>query len=200
MAGGAVQPQEKRRAVLGAGSDLRHPRREGQIAHFLAIKEDITDRKAMEDLLWQAKATAEAANRAKSRFLADMSHELRTPLNSILGFSQLLELQGGESLTEKQREYLRWIREGGEHLLDMVNDVLDLSKVEAGQGRAGEGALRPGGPHPPRAHHGALPGGEEAPAGGNIADRGRHRAGRRRGAGEAGPLQPAFQRHQVHRA
>jgi PAS domain S-box-containing protein len=106
---------------------------EGEIAHYLAVKEDITDRKAMEDLLWQAKATAEAANRAKSRFLADMSHELRTPLNSILGFSQLLELQGGESLTGKQREYLRWIREGGEHLLDMVNDVLDLSKVEAGK-------------------------------------------------------------------
>jgi PAS domain S-box-containing protein len=106
---------------------------DGAIAHFLAIKEDITDRKAMEGQLWQAKATAEAANKAKSRFLADMSHELRTPLNSILGFSQLLELQGGESLTEKQREYLRWIRDGGEHLLNMVNDVLDLSKVEAGK-------------------------------------------------------------------
>ncbi len=106
---------------------------DGAITHYLAIKEDITERKNMEGLLWQAKATAEAANRAKSRFLADMSHELRTPLNSILGFSQLLELQGGESLTAKQREYLRWIRDGGEHLLNMVNDVLDLSKVEAGK-------------------------------------------------------------------
>jgi PAS domain S-box-containing protein len=116
---------------LAAISAIRNS--EGEIAHYLAVKEDITDRKAMEDLLWHAKATAEAANRAKSRFLADMSHELRTPLNSILGFSQLLELQGGESLSGKQREYLRWIREGGEHLLDMVNDVLDLSKVEAGR-------------------------------------------------------------------
>ena len=106
---------------------------EGDISHYLAVKEDITDRKVMEGQLWQAKATAEAANRAKSRFLADMSHELRTPLNSILGFSQLMELQGGESLSDKQREYLRWIRDGGEHLLDMVNDVLDLSKVEAGK-------------------------------------------------------------------
>ncbi len=106
---------------------------EGEISHYLGVKEDITDRKAMEELLRQATATAEAANRAKSRFLADMSHELRTPLNSILGFSQLMELQGGETLTPKQREYMRWIREGGEHLLDMVNDVLDLSKVEAGK-------------------------------------------------------------------
>jgi PAS domain S-box-containing protein len=116
---------------LAAISAVRGP--EGEIGHYLAIKEDITDRKAMEELLWQAKATAEAANRAKSRFLADMSHELRTPLNSILGFGQLMELQDAETLTVKQREYLRWIREGGEHLLDMVNDVLDLSKVEAGR-------------------------------------------------------------------
>jgi len=106
---------------------------DGSIAHFLGIKEDITDRKSMEELLRHATAVAEAANRAKSRFLADMSHELRTPLNSILGFSQLMELQGSEGLSEKQREYLRWIREGGEHLLEMVNDVLDLSKVEAGK-------------------------------------------------------------------
>ena len=106
---------------------------DGAIAHFLGIKEDITDRKGMEELLRQATAVAEAANRAKSRFLADMSHELRTPLNSILGFGQLMELQGAEGLSDKQREYLRWIREGGEHLLDMVNDVLDLSKVEAGK-------------------------------------------------------------------
>ena len=105
----------------------------GAIAHYLGVKEDISDRKAIEEQLWQAKAQAEAASRAKSRFLADMSHELRTPLNSILGFSQLMELQGADALTAKQREYVRWIREGGEHLLDMVNDVLDLSKVEAGR-------------------------------------------------------------------
>jgi PAS domain S-box-containing protein len=106
---------------------------DGHIGHYLAVKEDITERKTIEDLLWQAKAAAEASSTAKSRFLADMSHELRTPLNSILGFSQLMELAGGETLSAKQREYLRWIRDGGEHLLDMVNDVLDLSKVEAGK-------------------------------------------------------------------
>ena len=67
---------------------------DGAIAHFIAVKEDITDRKGMEELLRQAKASAEAANLAKSQFLANMSHELRTPLNSILGFSQLMEMQG----------------------------------------------------------------------------------------------------------
>jgi PAS domain S-box-containing protein len=117
---------------------------DGEIAHFLGIKEDITDRKSMEELLRQATAVAEAANRAKSRFLADMSHELRTPLNSILGFGQLMELQGAELLSEKQREYLRWIREGGEHLLDMVNDVLDLSKVEAGKVLLEKSDINPG--------------------------------------------------------
>jgi PAS domain S-box-containing protein len=109
---------------------------DGAIAHFLAMKEDITDRKGMEEQLRHAKASAEAANLAKSHFLANMSHELRTPLNSILGFSQLLEMQAASSrgaLTDKLREYLRWIRDGGEHLLDMVNDVLDLSKIEAGK-------------------------------------------------------------------
>jgi hypothetical protein len=112
---------------------------DGAIAHFIAVKEDITERKGMEEQLRHAKASAEAANLAKSQFLANMSHELRTPLNSILGFSQLLEMQGANSvgragtLTDRQREYLRWIRDGGEHLLDMVNDVLDLSKIEAGK-------------------------------------------------------------------
>ena len=109
---------------------------DGAIAHFIAVKEDITDRKGMEEQLRHAKASAEAANLAKSQFLANMSHELRTPLNSILGFSQLLEMQaasGTGPLTSKLREYLRWVRDGGEHLLDMVNDVLDLSKIEAGK-------------------------------------------------------------------
>src|SRR2546427_5984806 len=73
------------------------------------------------------------ATRVKSEFLANMSHELRTPLNAILGFSGLLTEQIGPSLTERQQRFLGNIREAGQHLLELINDVLDLSKVEAGK-------------------------------------------------------------------
>jgi signal transduction histidine kinase/ActR/RegA family two-component response regulator len=73
------------------------------------------------------------ATKVKSEFLANMSHELRTPLNAILGFSGLLSEQLGDSMNEKQKRFLRNIQEAGEHLLDLINDVLDLSKVEAGR-------------------------------------------------------------------
>ncbi|HEX9495184.1 MAG TPA: ATP-binding protein, partial [Candidatus Limnocylindria bacterium] len=76
---------------------------------------------------------AESATRAKSEFLASMSHELRTPLNAILGFSALLGEQLGASLSDRQNRYLANIRDAGEHLLELINDVLDLSKVEAGR-------------------------------------------------------------------
>jgi len=103
----------------------------GKISHFIAIKQDISERKRAEEELRVAKEAAEAASRAKSEFLATMSHELRTPLNSIIGFSQLLQKQSFGPLTERQAEYVGFILQSGRHLLSLINDVLDLSKVEA---------------------------------------------------------------------
>ena len=81
----------------------------------------------------QAKEAAEAASRAKSEFLANMSHELRTPLNAIIGFSDILKDESFGPLNDKQQEYLTDVLESGKHLLSLINDILDLSKVEAGK-------------------------------------------------------------------
>jgi PAS domain S-box-containing protein len=98
-----------------------------------AVIYDISDRKATEMQLLQAKEAAEAGSRAKSEFLATISHELRTPLNAVLGLSQLLRQEIHGRLNEQQKEYIRCIQSSGEHLLALINDILDLSKVEAGK-------------------------------------------------------------------
>ncbi|RDI40016.1 ATP-binding protein [Falsibacillus pallidus] len=92
--------------------------------------EDITERYEMEGALRKAKETAEKANLAKSDFLSKMSHELRTPLNGILGFAQLLELDG--SLKEQQKSFVSEILSGGRHLLELMTEILDFSRIEMG--------------------------------------------------------------------
>jgi len=106
---------------------------DAEITHFVAIKEDITESRRAAEELRTAKEAAETANRAKSDFLANMSHELRTPLNSVIGFSGVLKKEFYGKLNEKQSEYVRYIEESGKHLLGLINDILDLSKVEAGK-------------------------------------------------------------------
>jgi len=98
---------------------------------FGAFLRDITERREQEAQLRQAKESAEAATRAKSEFLAAMSHELRTPLNGVLGYTQLL--QRDRTLNAAQRDALEAIAKCGAHLLDLINDVLDLSRIEAGR-------------------------------------------------------------------
>lgn len=110
------------------------------ITNFVAVKTDVSDRIKYEEELKKknyelelARNVAESANQSKSDFLANMSHELRTPLNAIIGFSDVLKGGIAGPLTEKQKEFSTDINDSGKHLLSLVNDILDLSKVEAGK-------------------------------------------------------------------
>ncbi len=98
---------------------------------YKQAQQEISERKQIEEALQKAKESAEVANRAKSTFLAHMSHELRTPLNSILGYTQILNRD--KTLTNQQRESVAIMQQSGEHLLTLLNDILDLSKIEAGK-------------------------------------------------------------------
>ena len=101
---------------------------------IVGVVEDITEHLRLEEAE-HAREAAEAANRAKSDFLSRMSHELRTPLNAMLGFAQLLEIDQRHPLAPSQLPWVGQIQQAGWHLLDMINDVLDLSRIESGNMR-----------------------------------------------------------------
>jgi len=109
-----------------------HRNEVGEVQGVLASARDITERKKVEELRIE-NARLASVSKIKSEFLANMSHELRTPLNSILGFSELLKLNYHGELNEKQGEYVDYIHTSGKFLLSLINDILDLSKVEAGK-------------------------------------------------------------------
>ena len=101
---------------------------------IVAVTRDISERKAQESELTRTRDEAESASRAKTQFLASMSHELRTPLNAVIGFSEILNRELFGALGEaRYRDYARLIHESGEHLLHVVNEILDMSKIEAGK-------------------------------------------------------------------
>lgn len=143
----SVYHQERIQGVLLLGTSKKISKNEVKFLEQLAVHLGITlygikqyeDQKTLSQQLSgrqkeieNKNRELEQANRAKSEFLANMSHELRTPLNSILGFAELLEKQFFGELNERQLEYVMDIKESGDHLLELINDILDLSKIEAG--------------------------------------------------------------------
>ena len=119
--GSVIWTSEKARGVRGEN---------GEILYYEGFVEEITQRKRSAEELNQAKEAAEQASRAKSQFLANMSHEIRTPMNGIIGMT---ELALATDLTEEQREYLEVVRTSADSLLALINEILDLSKIEAGK-------------------------------------------------------------------
>ncbi len=105
----------------------------GKVAHFVGVMTDVTERKIAEAELQKAKESAEAASRSKSTFLANMSHELRTPLNAIIGYAEMLQEEAEDAGTAEAVADLKKIHGAGKHLLGLINDILDLSKIEAGK-------------------------------------------------------------------
>jgi PAS domain S-box-containing protein len=117
--------------VLLSGSALQDD--DGAHRGIVCVATDITEQKLGEQALIEAGRMAEAASHAKSGFLSSMSHELRTPLNAILGFGQMLDFNPKEPLTKAQKSCVDYIMKGGQHLLELINEILDLAKIESGK-------------------------------------------------------------------
>jgi PAS domain S-box-containing protein len=126
---GIIQDIEQRKQAEQLLANYSHTLEEKIEERTQELQQEIQERKQKEKDLEEAKKAAEAANQAKSRFIANMSHELRTPLNAIIGFAQLL--QRNRTFNQEQQQQLEIINQSGEHLLSLINNILDLSKIEA---------------------------------------------------------------------
>ncbi len=119
--------------LLGNGTWLLGSDRKTADGGRVMLRVDITKMKEAEEALREASKLADRANQAKSAFLSSMSHELRTPLNAILGFAQMMQIMPNQPLSKQQERCVDHILKGGSHLLDLINEVLDLAKIEAGK-------------------------------------------------------------------
>jgi cell cycle sensor histidine kinase DivJ len=128
---GSAEVRLRRRDGTYVWAEFRcRPAQDGDI---VAVTRDISERKLQEQALVEARDAALGASRAKSSFLANMSHELRTPLNAIIGFSEMMNREMFGPIGPRYQEYSRLIHESGTHLLDLINSVLDMSKIDAGK-------------------------------------------------------------------
>jgi PAS domain S-box-containing protein len=127
----AVRPDQSIAHVHMEAERLRDP--QGRILYEIGVIQDVTEQRERELELLAAKRTAEIANRTKTQFLANMSHELRTPLNAVIGFSQLICDQAFGQIPERYVTYAGDINSSGKLLLALINDILDMSRIEAGQ-------------------------------------------------------------------
>ncbi|HKP25184.1 MAG TPA: PAS domain-containing protein [Dongiaceae bacterium] len=126
-----VRPDQSIAHVHMEAERLRDP--QGRILYEIGVIQDVTEQRERELELMTAKRTAEIANRTKTQFLANMSHELRTPLNAVIGFSQLIREQAFGQIPDRYVTYADDINSSGKLLLALINDILDMSRIEAGQ-------------------------------------------------------------------
>ena len=140
---GEMQDKRKDGTIIWASVTISPVRdKSGIIAHFVSSHRDITKRKETERVLRDAMHQTEIANKAKSELMANMSHELRTPLNAIIGFSDLIiNNTFGKMENKEYAEYVGLINNSGRHLLDIINDILDVSAIEAGRVKLSEGVV-----------------------------------------------------------
>ena len=140
---GEIQDKTKDGSVIWASVTISPIRdTSGNITHFISSHRDITKRKETEKALRQAMRKTEIANKAKSEIMANMSHELRTPLNAIIGFSDLIISATFGKLEHKEySDYINLINNSGRHLLDIINDILDVSAIEAGKAELSESVV-----------------------------------------------------------